>query len=108
MYFEVNVVTIYRVLHIYFASNGIHTHQARSLHELRGSLYDTLPNSLKAPTLVRTKTESPEVRKERCELVRTKTPTQLANIRDIHDIPIPGLWREREGSSSRSKNKKRR
>ena len=67
-----------------------------------------MPKSLKTPTLVRTKTESPEVRKERCELVRTKTPTQLADIQDVHDIPIPGLWREREGSSSRSKNKKRR
>ena len=78
------------------------------MHELRGSLYDTLPKSLKAPTLVRTKTESPEVRKERSELVRNKTPTQLAKINDINDIPIPGLWREREGSSSRSKNKKKR
>ena len=78
------------------------------MHELRGSLYDTLPKSLKAPTLVRTKNESPEVRKERSELVRNKTPTQLAKINDINDIPIPGLWREREGSSSKSKNKKKR
>ena len=92
----------------YLASNGIHKRQTRSLHELSGNLYDTLPKSLKAPTIVRTKTESPEVRKERSELVRTKTPTQLADIKDIHDIPIPGLWREREGSSSRSKNKKKR
>jgi hypothetical protein len=90
------------------STNGIHKRQARSLHELRGSLYDTLPKSLKAPTLVRTKNESPEVRKERSELVRNKTPTQLAKINDINDIPIPGLWREREGSSSRSKNKKKR
>ena len=93
---------------LYFASNGIHKRQTRSLHELSGNLYDTLPKSLKAPTLVRTKTESPEVRKERADLVRNKTPTQLADMRDIHDIPIPGLWREREGSSSKSKNKKKR
>ena len=98
----------YGLPNIYFVSNGFRTRQARSLHELRGNLYDTLPKSLKEPTLVRTKTESPEVRKERSELVRTKTPTQLADIRDIHDIPIPGLWREREGSSSRSKYKNKR
>ena len=92
-----------------FSSNGFQKRQARrSFHDLRASMYDTLPKSLKAPTLVRTKTESPEVRKERSELVRTKTPTQLADIRDIHDIPIPGLWRERDGSSGKSKSKKRR
>ena len=99
---------MYRLLIIYFASNGIHIHQALSLHELRGNIYDTLPNSLKAPTLVRTKTERPEVRKERCELIKANTPTQLADIRDVHDIPIPGLWREREGSSSKLKYKKKR
>ena len=78
------------------------------MHELRKSLHDTLPKSLKTPTLVRTKTERPEVRKERCELIQANTPTQLADIRDVHDIPIPGLWREREGSSSKLKNKKKR
>ena len=57
-----------------FSSNGFQKRQARrSFHDLRASMYETLPKSLKAPTLVRTKTESLEVRKERSELVRTKT-----------------------------------
>ena len=96
------------VTNIHFVSPGSPQRPARSCRELKEQAYNTLPKSLKTPILVRTKTESPEVRKERCELTRTKTPTELTDMYDVHDIPIPGLWREREGSSSRSKSKKRR
>jgi len=74
---------------------------SRSLHELREGLYDTLPKSLKDPILVSTVREDPEVQRARYEITRAKTPSQLAEINDIHDIPLPGLWTEREGSAKK-------
>ncbi len=52
--------------------------------------------------MFRTKVEDPEVQRERCELTKSKTPSQLAEIHTIGDIPIPGLWeRGREPSKKR-------
>ncbi|CAB4056705.1 unnamed protein product [Lepeophtheirus salmonis] len=66
----------------------------RSFHELRDNMYETLPKSLKEPTLVRTKVEDPDIQKNRSELTRSKTPSQLAEIHGINELPIPGLWND--------------
>ena len=63
-------------------------------------MYDSLPRSLKQPTLVRSKVEDPELQRERFELTRSKTPSQLAAINAPGDIPIPGLWEGDRGRSS--------
>ena len=78
--------------------------QSRSAHELSGAggLYDSLPRSLKEPCAVRTRTEDPELQRERAELTRSKTPSQLAQIRGLGDIPIPGT------SEARARNKRYR
>ena len=48
--------------------------------------------------------EDPEVQKERHEITRTKTPSQLSEIHSLGEIPIPGLW---EGDRGRSPSAKR-
>lgn len=71
---------------------------SRSAHELRGGgLYDTLPRSLKEPVLVGSTVEDPELAKQRAELTRSKSPSELASIRGLGDIPIPGLWSHDSG-----------
>ncbi len=61
-------------------------------------MYDSLPKSLKEPALVRSKVEDPELQRERAELTRSKSPSELAQFHGVKDIPIPG----------RSEAKKRR
>ena len=73
---------------------------SRSLHELSAGVYDSLPRSLKQPTIVRSKVEDPELQKERYELTRAKTPSELAAIRTPGDIPLPGLWEGDRGRAS--------
>ena len=73
----------------------------RSFHKLSASVYETLPRSLKEPTMVGRTIEDPEIQKERVELTRTKTPSQLAEMHSLSDIPIPGLW-ERGRASHRT------
>jgi len=59
-----------------------------------------LPQSLKEPCAVRSKIEDPELQRERFELTRSKTPSQLAEMRTLGDIPVPGLWEHDHGRSS--------
>merc|ERR1712223_515345 len=73
---------------------------SKSFHELSATVYDSLPQSLKEPCAVRSKIEDPELQRERFELTRSKTPSQLAEMRTLGDIPVPGLWEHDHGRSS--------
>ena len=53
-------------------------------------MYESLPASLKTECLVRTKIEVDEnVLKQRQELTRSKSPTELSEIRGLSDFPVP-------------------
>ena len=59
-----------------------------------GSLltYEGLPDSLKSEVLVRAKIEEdPEELKARQELVKAKTPAQLASMSGPSDFPLPRM-----------------
>jgi len=61
-----------------------------SPQSFKDSIYGTLPRSLKEQQLVvKSKLEDPEKVRERQEIVRTKSPTELGQISSISDIPIP-------------------
>lgn len=50
----------------------------------------TLPKSLtNKEVLVRTRNEDPQVLKERQEIVRSKSVSELAKISSMSDLPIP-------------------
>lgn len=82
------------------AAGGYPTVNSRSFHELSAGVYESLPKSLKEPTLVRSKVEHPETQRERYELTRSKTPSQLAEINSFADIPLPGLWERGTNAAS--------
>jgi hypothetical protein len=74
--------------------------KAKSVHELSATIYDSLPQSLKEPVAVRSKIEDPELQQQRFELTRSKTPSQLAEMHTLGDIPIKGLWEGDRGRPS--------
>jgi len=53
------------------------------------SAFFTIPASLKSELLVKSKLESPETVARNQETVKTKSVSELSQIRDISDIPIP-------------------
>ena len=55
------------------------------------TLYGTLPRSMRETKLVTNvkSTEDPEALKVRQELVRSKSPAELADIKGFSDIPVP-------------------
>ena len=55
----------------------------------KASLYDALPDSLKAEVLVRARVETPEVQQERAETVKTKTVAELSQINSLAEFPLP-------------------
>lgn len=56
----------------------------------REQMYESIPASLKQEVLVRTKVEKDEaVLKQRQELTRAKSPTELAEMRGLSDFPVP-------------------
>ena len=56
----------------------------------RENIYESLPSSLKTECLVRTKVETDEsVLKQRQELTRSKSPTELSEIHGLSDFPVP-------------------
>ena len=52
-------------------------------------MYATLPASLKTEVLVKSKIEDEEVMRQRQELTRSKSPTELSEIHGLEDIPVP-------------------
>ena len=76
-----------------------------------------VPESLTSQkVLVVTKIEDPEVLKERQKTIQSKSVSELSQItsfsdlpvpsrieKSIRDIPLPGLWKEREGTTSLSR-----
>jgi hypothetical protein len=56
------------------------------------NLRERLPESLKSECLVRAKIEKDEaVLKQRQELTRAKSPSELSEIRSFKDIPVPAF-----------------
>jgi len=49
----------------------------------------TIPDSLKTELLVKSKIEDPEVVAKNQEIVKTKSVSELSQIRDLSDFPIP-------------------
>ena len=106
--------------YVFTFSRLLKSPSSKSFHELSATAYDKLPQSLKEPCAVRSKFEDPELQRERFELTRfvvsnylakeqktfiffmfrSKTPSQLAEMRTLGDIPIPGLWEGDHGRSS--------
>ncbi len=60
------------------------------------SMYASLPRSLKAEVLVRTRVEDPDVLRQRKELVQSKSVGELAKVSGLADIPIPKVRRGRK------------
>ena len=57
-------------------------------------MQEYVPQSLKSTLLVSSKIElDPEVLRERMELNRSKSPTQLSEIHSLSDVPIPKMFR---------------
>merc|ERR1712020_544443 len=57
----------------------------------KGTLFNTLPRSLRQQNLVTSVREidDPKVLQERQELIKNYTPSELAQIRGISDFPVP-------------------
>jgi len=61
-----------------------------SPQSFKESIYGSLPRSVKEQQLlVKSKVEDPEKVRERQEIVRTKSPTQLSQMTSLSDFPIP-------------------
>ncbi len=57
------------------------------------TLSEKMPQSMKTEVLVKVKNEDPnEVLKERQQLVRTTSPSRLAQITSFSDIPVPSVF----------------
>ncbi len=66
--------------------------QAPPRRKEKENLYERLPESLKSECLVRAKIEVDEaVLKQRQELARAKSPSELSEIRSFRDIPVPAF-----------------
>merc|ERR1712142_1123040 len=70
----------------------------------------TIPDSLKTELLVKSKIEDPEVVAKNQELVKTKSVSELSQIRDISDFPIPAgienFFKQNPVKNSGEKNEK--
>jgi len=74
------------------------------------SAFLTIPDSLKTELLVKSKIEDPEVVAKHQELVKTKSVSELSQIRDISDFPIPdgieNFFKQNPVKNSGEKNEK--
>ena len=53
------------------------------------NIYATLPKSLKSEVLVRTRVESPEVQESRKSVVQSKSVSELSQVKNFADFPLP-------------------
>ena len=53
------------------------------------SAFLSIPESLKSELLVKSKVEDPETVAKNREIVKTKSVSELSQIKDLSDIPIP-------------------
>ena len=56
---------------------------------IQENIYATLPKSLKSEVLVRARVESPEVRQNRYELTQSKSVSELSQVRNLAEFPLP-------------------
>lgn len=76
------------------------------------SLYGTLPRSMRETKLVTNTREmlDPKELEQRQTLIRSKSPTELAQIHGVEDIPVPtkiqNIFKSRSRSGSLSKMKR--
>ena len=56
---------------------------------IQENIYATLPKSLKSEVLVRARVENPEVRQNRYELTQSKSVSELAQVRNLAEFPLP-------------------
>ena len=58
---------------------------------MKDNIYSTLPRSLTTKeVLVRSRTENPEVLRERQAITQAKSVSELAQMSSMSDFPIPG------------------
>jgi hypothetical protein len=77
---------------------------------LKESLFASLPRSMKAEVLVRSRMEDPKVLKERQELAKGKSVSELSRVTGLSDVPIPtaleniiqGKWKKADETECRS------
>ena len=82
-----NYVSVFKVFIIRSLNSAS---RPTSPQSFKDSIYGTLPRSLKEQQLmVKSKLEDPEKVRERQEIVRTKSPNELAQISSISDLPLP-------------------
>ena len=48
-----------------------------------------MPESMKCEVMVRSRVEDPEVQRERAEITKTRTVSQLSQINSLSEFPIP-------------------
>ena len=53
------------------------------------SAFMTIPSSLKSELLVKSKVEDPEIVARNKETIKNKSVSELSQIRDVSDFPIP-------------------
>lgn len=56
---------------------------------MKENFYATLPRSMKADVLVRSRLEDPEVLKDRQSAVKNMSVSELAHVSGLSDMPIP-------------------
>ena len=77
--------------YVFRPAPAVPTERPSSPQSFKETIYETLPRSMRETQLItNSKFEEDEERlKERQELTRTKSPTELSQISSMSDFPIP-------------------
>ena len=68
---------------------SFHRQRSQSAKNIQERVQNALPDSMKAPVLVKSRVEDPEVRDFRKQLVESKSVSELSQISSWSDFPIP-------------------